>query len=637
MKRHQNFAIILLLFSSMSILLSCRMYYKQQGDRYYESTAYYKAAENFEKVVAKKEDRSSLTKLAYSYMAINEYRKAEDAYKRVLSYPSPDASTYMAYARMLMANGKHKEAGVQLNNYLKVKPNDSYAESLLRSVNNRSEILADSGKWALSQARIYGIQECMSPVVYKDGFVVTGTNSNQGGKANPQTGKDYFDLYFIKKDKKGAWGSPEPMQGSLKGNLHDGMAAFSPGGGRIFYTTSNADGLKGDDLYKDVIQLKIRVDSLIGGEWKKVYDFPYNSVSYSTGHPCLAQNGKVMYFISDMPGGVGGTDIYESRFQNGSWSKPKNLGPTVNSPQNEMFPSVDSAGNLYFSSYGRLNHGGLDVFMSVKSGDVFEPAENLGYPMNSPKDDFGILLAADGKTGLVTSNRDGSDKLYEFIRKEQKVSVSGIVSNKMDNKPLAGVNIEALNKVNNSIIKVLTNEDGAYNIELDGNTDYTFSLIKEGFFNQTAELSTEGKKGQIERDFIMEELIIDKPVVLEKFDDPSKSPIFFDFDKAEIRMDAMASLNKLYKLLQDNPKIIIEVSSHTDSRGDKKYNEKLSEQRAIATQKYLVEKGINISRIKAKGYGESKPVNKCSDRVECSDQEHQQNRRSEFKVIKIEK
>jgi outer membrane protein OmpA-like peptidoglycan-associated protein len=615
------------------VLSSCRNYYIQQGNRQFENLAYYKASRFYEKAVAKKEDRETLTRLAKSYQFINDYKRAEDTYAKVLTYPNPDAEIYLDYARMLMSNSKYDQAAIQLNNYLKVKPTDPIAESMLRSIKGKNEMMADTGQWVLNPARISGVQEFLYPVKYKDGYVFTGTNSSS--KGNPQTGKDYFDLFFIKKEKSGSWGSPEPLPGEIKGSLHDGMATFSPGGGTVFYTTSNADGLKGEELYKSVIPLKIQVDSLMGGEWKKVYDFPYNSKDYSTGHPALAIGGKLMYFISDMPGGLGGTDIYETRLENGVWSKPKNLGPTVNTPQNEMFPSLDSAGNLYFSSYGRRNLGGLDVFVSKKSGDVFEPAENLGYPMNTSKDDFGMLISADGKSGLMSSNRDGLDKIYEFIRKEPKVAISGVVTNKADGKPLAWVNVEVLNKQNNTKTTVVTGEDGRYQIDLEGNTDYSFALTKDGFFNQTAEISTKGKSGKITRDFEMEELVVDKPVVIDQGDDPSKRPIFFDFDKSEIRPDAIEPLNKLFKLLQDNPKVTIEVSAHTDSRGEKSYNQKLSERRAKATQKYLTDKGIKRSRVKAKGYGESKLVNKCADGVECTTQEHQENRRSEFKVLKV--
>lgn len=636
MKRHPHKFLFLLLILGTFMLSSCRNYYIQQGNRQFESLAYFKAAGFYEKAIAKKEDRETLSKLAKSYLSLNEYKKAQDIYAKLLTYPDPDSETYLSYARMLMANGKYDEAQIQLNNYLRVKPTDSFAESLLRSIKGKADVMGDTGQWVLNPARIAGIQEFIYPVKYKDGYVFSGTNSNTGGKGNPQTGKDYFDLFFIKKDKNGSWGSPEPLPGDIKGKFHDGMASFSPSGGLAYYTTSNAEGLKGEELYKNVIPLKIQVDSMMGGEWKKVYDFPYNSRDYSTGHPYLADRGKLMYFISDMPGGLGGTDIYQTRLINGVWSKPKNLGPTVNSSQNEMFPSVDSLGNLYFSSYGRSNLGGLDVFVSMKSGEIFEPAQNLGYPMNTSKDDFGLLMSADGKSGLVSSNRDGSDKIYEFIRKEPKVSIGGLIVHKVSGQPLANVSIDILNKSSNTIQTVTTGADGRYQIDLEGNTDYTFSLSKDGFFKQTAEISTKGKSGAITRDFVMEELIIDKPVVMDQSDDPSKRPIFFDFDKSEIRPDAIEPLNRLLKLLQDNPRVTIEVSSHTDSRGEKGYNQRLSERRAKATQKYLTEKGIKRSRVKAKGYGESKLLNKCSDGVDCNVNEHQENRRSEFKVIKLE-
>jgi outer membrane protein OmpA-like peptidoglycan-associated protein len=344
-----------------------------------------------------------------------------------------------------------------------------------------------------------------------------------------------------------------------------------------------------------------------------------------------------MYFISDMPGGIGGTDVYETKWDGSKWAQPTNLGDKINSVGNEMYPFVDSLGNLYFSSNGHKSLGGLDIFKASKNGNAWATIENLNYPINSSKDDFGFMIYADNKTGFLSSNREGSDKIYEFILQASKVNIGGKIVSKVDGKPIAKAKIEITDKARNTTDTIYAAEDGTYSYVLAPNTDFDITVSKEGYFSQSEDVTTVNQVGDITKDFSLEELVEGKPVVIDEANDKGERPIFYDYDKSEIRPDAFEPLNKLAKRLKDNPKITIELSSHTDCRGTDTYNQDLSFRRAKSAKNYLVSKGVKASRIKTKGYGESKPVNKCVDGVPCNDEEYQANRRTEFKVIEIDK
>jgi outer membrane protein OmpA-like peptidoglycan-associated protein len=390
-------------------------------------------------------------------------------------------------------------------------------------------------------------------------------------------------------------------------------------------------------LLENVIGLKINKDTIANGTYSKSTDFPYNSKSYSVGHPALTPDNKTMYFISDMPGGIGGTDVYETKWEGGKWAQPTNLGEKINSVGNEMYPFVDSLGNLYFSSNGHKSLGGLDIYKATKNGKSWSQIENLNYPINSSRDDFGFMIYADNKTGFLSSNREGTDKIYEFILQASKVNIGGKVLSKVDGKPIAGAKIEITDKARNTTDTIFTAEDGSYSYQLAPNTDFDITVSKEGFFSLSEDVSTVNQVDGMLKDFTLEELVKDKPVVIDEADDKGVRPIFYDFNKSEIRPDAFEPLMKLVKRLKDNPKITIELSSHTDCRGTDTYNQDLSFRRAKSAKKYLEAKGIKPNRIKVKGYGETKPVNKCVDGVPCTDDEYQANRRTEFKVIEINK
>ncbi len=634
----KNITTSCLVLFAMFALSSCTKMYMSLGDKKMEQLQYVKAVKNYEKAVAKKSNIVAQKKLANAYRLTNDVKKGLDAYAKVVSQTNAEPIDQFYYAQMLIANKKYNDASEYLKAYLKTNPSDKLAKSILNSCENTGLFMKDTARYTVTNAKIGNVTEFYGPVQYKDGLVISANMDGKGKNKVPQTGKAYYKLYFTKKDKNGSYSNPEKLSGNInKNKLHTASAAYTKDGNAVYYTASNTDGMSKEELLENVINLKISKDTIVNGVYGKGAEFPYNNKAYSTGHPALSADSKTMYFISDMPGGIGGTDLYETKWENGNWSQPKNLGETINTPGNEMYPFVDSLGNLYFSSTGHTNLGGLDIFRSTKQGNSFLAPENLNYPINSARDDFGFMIYPDNKTGYLSSNRQGADKIYEFILQASKVNILGKILSKKDNQPVAGARIEILDKARNTTDTIFSADDGSYSYLLAPNTDFEITVAKDGFFSQSEDVSTVNQVGDITKDFILEELVKGQPIVIDAPDKDGVRPIFYDYDKWNIRQDAIEPLNNVVKKLKDNPKITIELGSHTDSRGTDAYNQELSFKRAKSAKNYLVSKGIKANRIKSKGYGESQPVNKCVDGVPCSDEEYQANRRTEFKVIEIDK
>ncbi|MEO8088409.1 MAG: OmpA family protein, partial [Bacteroidota bacterium] len=469
------------------------------------------------------------------------------------------------------------------------------------------------------------------PTAYKDGIVFVSDRSTESAprKMYAWTGKPFLDLYFSKQDKTGSWSIPEALKGDVNGVYHDGPAAFG-NDSTMYFTRNNYVKRKTKKDDDDVVKLKIYQSNWTGTGWSSLTEMPFNSDDYSTGHPALTKDGNTMYFVSDMPGGLGGTDLWMVSKANGKWGSPMNMGPQINTAYNEMFPSVYKDSLLYFSSQGHLNMGGLDVFYASKNGTGWNDPVNMGYPLNSSQDDFGMLMNDSANGGMISSNRANSlqDNIYSFKINDLRFTLRGIAVMKNTQAPLEDVVVELLNKTTGKRESMTTGPDGTFMFKLDHNSDFVVVGSKDNFFTNTETLTTIGKTVSEDMEVTlkleMEQIIINKPIVLEN--------IYYDLDKSDIRPDAAAGLDKLVSIMKDNPGITIELSSHTDSRADDKYNMSLSQRRAESAVAYIIAQGVVNQRISAKGYGETKLINRCKNDVKCTEEEHQQNRRTEFKV-----
>jgi outer membrane protein OmpA-like peptidoglycan-associated protein len=383
---------------------------------------------------------------------------------------------------------------------------------------------------------------------------------------------------------------------------------------------------------KGTVHLKIYKATRIDNEWTDVEELPFNDKIYSTGHPTLSPDNKTLYFVSDREGGLGQTDIYAvSINEDGTYGEPENLGEMVNTEGREMFPFVAKDNTLYFSSDGFLNLGLLDIFKSNKlKGERKEP-ENLGAPYNSGYDDFAFFIDSETEKGYFSSNRPdgkGGDDIYSFNITECEQIITGTIKDLDSGTLLTGVNIRLIDETGKVIEELNTENKSDYEFTVDCDQTYTVVATKLDYKEDKQTITadnTNDKRNQADLNLVP--LIIDNQIVI--------NPIFFDFDKWNIRTDAQYELENIVDVLRKHPDMVIKIESHTDSRGGDRYNMKLSDRRAKATRDYIISRGISKDRIEsAIGYGETQLLNKCANRVECTEEEHQLNRRSYFYIVK---
>ncbi len=622
--------------SILTLLLSgCAGYHIRQGNRLYDDFAYSMAIKEYQKGLSKKEFPNARIKLAESFRKMNNLSQAEEAYAKAIQLPEAQPMHKLHYAQILMRNGKYEQAKIYLDQYLNAVPSDVSAGKLRSSCDSISKWLVDSIKYTVQSSELNSGQSNFSPVYYQEG-VVFATDRDSKGKTFEWTGRPFLEMYYAKGSPEKGFSSPVSLTGDVNGLYHDGPATFTSNGDTIYFTRNNYIKKKIKESELEEVNLKIYEAVKRDTSWINLKEFPYNSNEYSTGQPTLSMDGNKMYFTSDMAGGLGGSDIFMSQKINGEWEKPVNLGPSINTPYNEMFPVLWKDSILYFSSEGHYNFGGLDIFQSINRSGNWSMAKNVGYPLNTSYDDFGIAMNDSGTAGLFSSNRNtentSMDNIYSFTVNDLRFNLEGIAVEKASQLPLKDVKIELLNTQTSKKEIAVTAADGKFSFKLNPESSFSIVGSKDTYFTNTELVSTIGKK-QSESMYVklkleLERIVVNKAIVLEN--------IYYDLDKFNIREDAAAGLDKLVGILSDNPGISIELSSHTDSRADDRYNNVLSQKRAEAAVNYIIAHGISSARITAKGYGEQQLINNCSNNVSCTEEEHQQNRRTEFKVVKME-
>lgn len=623
----RNTLIYLILFF---VITSCSSaYHFKKGDKAYNELRYSVAIPHYEKGL--KTDRSVqfVERLADSYREINNIEKAELLYTEASQSPNASPKVFFYLGEMHMGNSKTEEAIAAFSTYLEKEPDDVVARMLLASCISVNDRYEDTTLFDLKTINSGDLKNTFGAVEYKNGVVFSADkevflNSRTAG----WTGNSYLDLYYMEKGDSGKWLPPVLLQGVINGKFHEGPLTFNQDGDIVYFTRSNYSKRKMITNKNNENNLKIFKATLINGKWSNLEELPFNSDDYSTGHPTLSADDRTLYFVSDMPGGFGGTDIYKSNWENGEWGQPINLGKEINTPGDEMFPYMHHDGTLYFSSNAHNTMGGLDVFMSYESDNLWVTPENLNYPLNTAKDDYGFSLLNNDTTGFVSSSRLKGDKLYEFTKNPPTFNLYGIARKKGEETRVSGVKVSVTRESDHKTFHLETDDNGEFKLKLQHEQAYDITYAKEGCFSNTDFVSTIGHK--VSKDFYVEfeveEIVIDKPIVLEN--------IYYDYNMYNIREDAALELNKLVKLLKDNPTIHIEMGSHTDARGTEEYNRVLSDKRALSAVNYLIASGISSERLTWKGYGESVPRNHCTNDVECTEEEHQLNRRTEFKVTK---
>ena len=616
-----------------------------KADKFYAANNVKLASEIYLKLVqANISKPKNLERLASCYAKMSNYLQAENYYAQLLDLPESTPQTLVPYGEALKSNAHYAHAKEVFKSYL-AKTGDSTTvynkllgcDSALIWMDNPTNYKIFNQNLINTSNSEFGVYRDKSNVFYVGEKVPLK-------KINQTLVKPFLSIYNAEVDSNQSLKKPTLNTAIYNKNEYNTGPLLSNKAGNKLYVTITYDGHKGETSIENNIKLKTKNLELIvfekdGTKWKET-PFIYNDIkNYSIGHAALSADEQTLYYVSDMPGGYGGTDIWYSQLQaDGIWSKPMNAGVVINSKGNEMFPSVTSTDTLYFASNGHIGMGGLDIFMASGNQNNWTEPVNLKYPVNSPGDDFSFTaqnIGADTTIGYFSSNRlggMGSDDIYSFskvIIRPPVFCIQGKILKKPTQVPLLGTTLTLYADGVKIVDKLIPNSDGSYSLDLKPNTDYAVLAKKERFKSDSLIISTKGltKSKTFDVDLSLDSLFqIGKVITL--------ANIYYDFDQDSIRLDATQVLDGLVRTMLDNPTIEIELRSHTDSRGDDDYNQELSQRRASAAVNYIVSRGINANRIFAKGYGETQLINKCKNGIKCSDEDHQANRRTDFKILK---
>ena len=712
-----------------------------KAEKLYNALAYHEAIPLYESYLQKHDSARAMAHLGDCYRLTSRYDKAEYWYSKAVMKGDVESKYKLYLAQMEQVNGKYDEAAKWYAKYKEEVPED-------RRSGNEMKACSDYGQFLLSRDR-YTVKDLgfnsggydFSSALWDGGLIYSSSRDSAKAisREHTWTGTEFFDMWYVKGDKT-SFGKPQRLKGDAATKYHEGAVSFTNDFKKVYYTRNNYYNNKVKSSTDKIVKLKIYESDIEGKTWKNDKNFPFNNDEYSVGHPALSADGTTMYFVSDMPGGYGTTDLYVTKKEGETWSTPKNLGPDINTEGREMFPYVNSDGELYFSSDAHGGLGGLDIFrvkQNAKTGK-WGKIRNIGAPINSSYDDFGMHNGTDKSYGYFTSDRPegkGLDDVYSFT--DDGIYLEGIVVDAETGDPICTSKVVMNAKVDKSERGRTTTEcDGEFEFNVVRSTDYGFSGSADGYTTNDSVTATtkgvgpggkvfvkiplskkhdyamsvtvlgrtpktgkdssgmtvplpnakillssqcegwtrafttdaNGKICEVVRcdcDYIVvanatgylpgsttvvkedKECKIDRKcgvnpkeveVILDAMPTEESGPIelkdiYYDFDKWYIRTESERELGKLLGFMQENGDAIVEIGSHTDARAPFDYNIKLSQRRAQSVVDWLIARGINKSRLKPKGYGETQPRNGCTDGVPCSEYEHQRNRRTEFRIV----
>jgi peptidoglycan-associated lipoprotein len=614
-----------------------------KADKKFAKAEYESAIKLYQDDIKKGKDVANANyKIAEAYRMSNRLPQAETYYQAALEAGNKREDAKFYYGMALKANAKYDEAANQFNAYASAGGKNANliarAKREATNVQKATELLNTPTYMEVTNVQpVNSAASEYAPVMKGDELVFS---SSRGNKTYAGNGEGFNDIFAIKFDDAEAMtgGTVRSFDNQINlSDTHDAAATFSKDGNTVVFARGNTGSKKG------TLNVDLFISRFKNGVWSEPKMISVNDKRAWDSSPAFSPDGTTLYFSSDRKGGQGGNDIWKTTLDaSGRFSAPQNLGPEINTPGNENFPFVAPDGTLYISSDGHAGLGMLDLYRIENGKPV-----NLGAPINSNADDFAPFIK-DKDQGLFSSNRaggQGGDDIYAFAKKKPKLVtfyLEGAVNLKEDKKPAvpaANQKVLLKDKAGKTVQEVVTDAQGKFSLKLDTAASYSVIAEKDKYITDKKAITTIGKTpSQAELPNEMNDirlntvLTLDKIVVGKAFE---VKDINYDYNQYAIRQDAAVNLDSLVMFLNDNPKITIELSSHTDARGKDDFNMKLSQQRAQAAVDYIVSKGIDKSRITAKGYGESKLKNKCKNNVKCTEAEHEKNRRTEFKVTKI--
>ncbi len=644
----KKYILLLLVCLQLSAVAQLR-----KANRLFTEYRYSEAIPFFEKVIQRDNKRTrydAVVKLAKCYQKVSKYRRAIKWYREAITHKNSNPDNLYQLAMMLRSIGEYQEAENYFTQYLEQKPDNKKAKIYKQFCHDITqwENLPPSAE-IKNAANVNTIYSDFSPTFFQGDMWFTSDRDIDYMNDNKYqwTHFGYLDVYSAKSNLMGEYwngfATPDVKKKGYNTYYHDGPISFSKAGNRVFITRTNTKWIRRDSANYQTHCLQLFYGKVNSRSKVKWIAFPYNDSRYSTGHAALSPDGNSVIFSSDKPGGKGESDLYLSKWneKKEEWSKPVSLGDNINTFGDEVFPFWFDENTLYFASDGHLGYGGLDLFVVKKENGKWGKVQNLKRPMNSSYDDFSITIDPVTKTGAFASNRPGgkgADDIYlfkwlqgkEVVAPAPQLVLDGYVKDYDNKTPINNATVFVLN-TGSQMVKVLkTDSNGYFSTPAEAGALYTVKAMKNTYFDDFSTFRTDkvitAEKIAVPKDLLLRRYALDMEFQIEN--------IYYDLDRAEIRPDAHPALDKLVRLLKTYP-INVELGSHTDSRASEAYNINLSQRRAESAVRFLILQGIAPYRMTARGYGETQLVNECADGVKCTEEQHQANRRTTFKITKI--
>ena len=619
---------------------------KEEADHYFAKEGYYTAIDLYKKAYSQEksadEKAALIFMVAESYRMVNDDVQAEVWYRRAIKARHDDPMSYYHLGKSLQAQGRLKEAEEEFAKYKEKGGNPAMADGAVEDLEFAKKKNSEMTRYEVDALVMINSEyyDVAPNIIDDEGNTLYFTSSRLGSTGIDEfkrTGESYEDIFVTTRDKKGKWSEPERLPQGVNGYDHEGASVITSDGMRMYFTRCDKD-----ENFGCAIWMTTKTDD----KWGEPKELPFKSKEQEgnvVGHPTLSPDDQVMVFASDLPGGQGGKDLWYSVYNgtSNSWGTPVNLGSGINTSGDEMFPHIRNNGNLYFASNGHQGMGGMDNFMAEKTGEnEWGNVMNMGAPINTLSHDYGIVFEGDFERGYLSSDRPGGkgkDDIYSFSLPEVVFAFQGVVYDKDGQFPIEGAYVKVAGS-DGSSFESITDENGGFMFDANGeeryinpNVNYSIEVGKTEYLVAKDNISTVGLDD--ESTTFVKEFFIQSTAV----DEIEFPEVQYDLGKYTLREESKDSLNYLYQTLIDNPTIVIELAAHTDSRGGNRANQTLSENRAKSCVDYLVSKGIDAARMKAKGYGENRlritdaEINALpADQREAA---HQKNRRTVFRVL----
>ncbi len=617
---------ITLSFVAISFTISAQNKDTKSADKLFNRYEYIDAAKEYLKLVENgKADSYVYKQLADTYYNMFNTEEATKWYAKATE-TNQDAETYYRYAQMLKANGKYEEANKQMQKFATAAPSDSRAVAFKQNPNYIPRLLDKTKLFNVNSSDLSSDKSDFGAVIYDNSVYFTSAR-NGARKSYGWTDEPFLDIYKADYNTDGTASNATTVT-SLNSRFHDGPVTITADGNTIYFSS---DSFREGTFEKDKAnKLKLGRNSIFkatksGDTWGNIEMLPFNSKEFSTSNPSVSRDGKTLYFSSDRPGSLGGVDIWKVTLNtDGTYGEPQNLGSKVNTEGNESFPFIaDDNKTLYFASSGKQGLGGLDVYqIDLANGS---DASNLGKPVNTEKDDFAFTFNGVKGVGFLSSNRNGNDDIFA-VSPICGVDVLTVVTNAKTGEILANASVSILDDKKNIIATEMSDAKGEVKYRVECDKPYVVQASKDGFEGNTfAVTKSKGPTAKVDAALQPIDVIVTETEIVLK-------PIYFEFDKSNITQEGAFELDKLVQVLKNNDKMVVLAKSHTDNRGSDKYNLSLSDRRAKSTVQYVISRGISASRISGKGMGELEPKVDCGK--DCTEEQHAQNRRSEFLIVK---